>query len=477
MLYALHPIDSVSFSGSYRKQNKRSLLAVIFILYFRKEDDIMALIKCPECELQVSDKALSCPHCGYPMKSSADAPKGRGKAKPKHRRLPNGFGSITELKNRNLRNRFWCRACVGKTPYGKPILKPLKPDAYFNTYNEAYEALVEYNKNPYDLDLSMTVEELYDKWTDEYFKNTSDAYIRTITSSWQYCSSIYSMRAKDVRARHIKGCMDEGFRIETRGKKKGEKIYPTAGTKARMKSMFNLMFDFALEYEIVDMNYARTFDVSDDIVKEKEAAKRNHIIFSEEELQILWDNVEKVKFADWIIIQCYMGWRPQELATLRLEEVNLDEWYMCAGMKTDAGKQRIVPIHSKIQSLVKKNYDYAVEIGSEYLLNDKGQTHAGSWKLTHDKYANRFKKVIDELKLDPEHRAHDPRKTFITRCKKNGSGRICIERNGRTQHKGYHRINLHCKGYGMVEKRFGKNAIIKAHQVLIYEVHFFINSY
>ena len=26
------------------------------------------LIKCPECELQVSDKALSCPHCGYPMK-------------------------------------------------------------------------------------------------------------------------------------------------------------------------------------------------------------------------------------------------------------------------------------------------------------------------------------------------------------------------------------------------------------------------
>ena len=203
----------------------------------------MALIKCPECELQVSDKALSCPHCGYPMKSSADAPKGRGKAKPKHRRLPNGFGSITELKNRNLRNRFWCRACVGKTPYGKPILKPLKPDAYFNTYNEAYEALVEYNKNPYDLDLSMTVEELYDKWTDEYFKNTSDAYIRTITSSWQYCSSIYSMRAKDVRARHIKGCMDEGFRIETRGKKKrgerksrlGNRINPRKQRRKRIR--------------------------------------------------------------------------------------------------------------------------------------------------------------------------------------------------------------------------------------------------
>ena len=30
----------------------------------------------------------------------------------------------------------------------------------------------------------------------------------------------------------------------------------------------------------------------------------------------------------------------------------------------------------------------------------------------------RFKKVIAKLNLNPEHRAHDPRKTFVTRCKK-----------------------------------------------------------
>lgn len=26
------------------------------------------LITCPECELKISDKALACPHCGYPIK-------------------------------------------------------------------------------------------------------------------------------------------------------------------------------------------------------------------------------------------------------------------------------------------------------------------------------------------------------------------------------------------------------------------------
>lgn len=377
----------------------------------------MSLIQCPECKLQVSDKALSCPHCGYPLKEK-DQTKGRGKANPKRKRLPNGFGSITEIKGRNLRNPFMARICVGKNQYGRPVLKLLKPTAYFHTYNDAYTALVEYNKNPYDLDTDMTVKELYEKWTDVYLKNSSEAYTRTVSAAWSYCSSVYDMRAKDLRARHIKGCMEEGYRIETRGKKKGEKIYATAGTKSRIKSLFNVMLDYALEYEIVDRNYARTFDVSNDIVEEIQTAKRNHIPFTDEEMVSLWESVDKIKFVDWIIIQCYMGWRPQELATLRLDEVNLEKWYMQAGMKTDAGKQRIVPIHSKIRNLVKQNYDFALSIGSEYLLNDKGQTHAGIWKLTYDKYANRFKKVVSTLKLNPEHRPHDPRITFITRGKK-----------------------------------------------------------
>ena len=307
---------------------------------------------------------------------------------------------------------------VGKTELGRPIVKPLKPESYFSTYDLAYKALFEYNQNPYDLDDDISVDELYQKWSDEYFPKISDAAIRTITSAWSYCSSVKSMRAKDVRARHIKGVMENGYRIEHRGKKKDEKIFASANTKARIKSMFNLMFDYALEYEIVSTNYARTFDLSEEIIQEKEGAKRDHIPLTENELSILWKNVDSVPFVDWVLIQCYMGWRPQELATLRLDEIDLEKWYMQAGMKTPSGKQRLVPIHSKIRHLVKRNYDYAVSIGSQYLFNDKGQTHSGSWKVTYDKYRHRFEKVISSLGLNPEHRPHDPRKTFITRAKK-----------------------------------------------------------
>lgn len=377
----------------------------------------MALIKCPECELQVSDKALSCPHCGYPMKKEHEKIQ-RGKSTSKRMRLPNGFGSITELNRKDLRNRFWVRVPVGRTDTGKIIQKSLKPQSFFPTYQDAYAALVEYNKNPYDLEPDITVKELYEKWTDEYFEKVQDSYIRTIKAAWAYCSSIYNMRAKDVAPRHIKGVMENGYIISDRGKDKGEKRYATAGVKTKIKSLFNIMFDYAVEYEIVESNPARKFDLSGDIMKEVEQNKVNHIIFTDAEMNKLWDNLWNVKFVDWILIQCYMGWRPQELAVLRLDEIDLENWTITGGMKTDAGKQRTVPIHSKVKSLVQKNYDFAMSIGSEYLLNDKGHTHSGQWKLTYDKYANRFKKVVSALELNKNHRPHDPRKTFVTMAKK-----------------------------------------------------------
>ena len=70
------------------------------------------LTQCPECELPVSDKANACPHCGYPLKPSEKIK--RPRKSNKRRRLPNGFGQISEIKNRNLRNPFRAMVTVGK---------------------------------------------------------------------------------------------------------------------------------------------------------------------------------------------------------------------------------------------------------------------------------------------------------------------------------------------------------------------------
>ena len=372
------------------------------------------LIQCPECELQVSDKAIACPHCGYPMKPTDKPRKPRNKNN-KRRRLPNGFGQISEIKNRNLRKPFRAMITVGKNSVGRPICKPLKPESYFETYNDAYAALVEYNKNPYDLDTAMTVKDLYERWSVSYFATLkSESSIRTVTSAWAYCSSIYNMRAKDIRARHIKGCMDEGVAVI-----KGEERRPTANTKSRIKSMFNLMLDYGVEYEIVDKNYARTFNLSDDIVQEREEVKRGHMPFTDAEMNILWENVSTIQYIDVILIQCYSGWRPQELGLIKLENVDLHNRTFKGGMKTQAGIDRAVPIHSKIQSLVKQRYEEAVKIGSDYLINcTDAKTHRSSYMCTYDKYQQRFNKIIKRLQLNSLHRAHDGRMHFVTMAKK-----------------------------------------------------------
>ena len=172
------------------------------------------LTQCPECELPVSDKANACPHCGYPLKPSEKIK--RPRKSNKRRRLPNGFGQISEIKNRNLRNPFRAMVTVGKTSNGRPICKPLKPESYFATYNDAYAALVEYNKNPYDLGTAITMQELYDKWLPEYEKTVKST--KAVTSAWPYCSAVYKMRVMDIRARHVKGCMDCEARVHIPGR-------------------------------------------------------------------------------------------------------------------------------------------------------------------------------------------------------------------------------------------------------------------
>lgn len=379
------------------------------------------LLQCPECELQVSDKATYCPHCGYPMQP--DVRQRKPRKSNKRRRLPNGFGQISEIKGRNLRNPFRAMVTVGKTPAGRPICKPLKPESYFPTYNDAYAALVEYNKNPYDLGPAITARELYEKWTEEYFKTLkNDGSARAVTSAWAYCSSVYDMRVMDIRARHVKGCMEEGVAVV-----RGKEQHPSASMKNKIKSLFNLMLDYALEYEIVDRNYSRSFNLTEETIKEIQTVKKEHIPFTEEEMALLWEHVDDKRYVDAILIQCYSGWRPQELGLLELKDVDLENGTFKGGMKTEAGADRVVPIHSRIRSLVERKYKEALVVGSKYLFNCTDGRSGKPVMMTYQRYQRGFEMVRDELKLNPEHRPHDGRKHFVTMAKKAGVDEYAIK--------------------------------------------------
>lgn len=231
------------------------------------------------------------------------------------------------------------------------------------------------------------------------------------------------MKVTDLRSRHIKGCINEGFVVFKTGKR-----YATSNMKPRIKSLFNNMLDYAVEYEIVDRNHARAFDLPDNVKKEAAKVKTLHIPFEDYEMELLWDNLGTVDFVDVILIQCYSGWRPKELGLLQVEDVDIENWTFKGGIKSDAGTDRIVPIHPKIKELVKARYEEAVSIKSPNLINcTDGYARLKDLTLTYSKYKERFTKACDALNLNPKHRPHDPRKHFVTKAKKYGSDEYAIK--------------------------------------------------
>lgn len=369
------------------------------------------LTKCPECELPVSDKAISCPHCGYPLKEpNIKRSKYR---KAKRQRLPNGFGQISELKGKNLRKPFRAMVTIGKTDEGRPICKLLQPEAYFETYNDAYTALVEYNKNPYDFTSEITVEELHDRWFKAYSESVEPGTVRHIKSAWNYCNAVKHMNIKELRPRHIKMCIEHGTAM-VNGKEKA----PTPIVRQNIKTTFSKMFDYALEYELVDRNYAKDVKLSRTDQKKAVAERVSHIPYSDEEITALWENINAYPLAEIIIFQCYTGWRPGELERLETKNINLQEGIMTGGMKTIAGKNRIVPIHSRIRPIVEKWYKEAISEDREYLIGYPSSLGRKSDTLTYFRYNTNLKKLIKTLNLNPAHRPHDGRSHFVTMAKK-----------------------------------------------------------
>lgn len=301
-------------------------------------------------------------------------------------KLPNGFGGITKLSGKR-RNPYRVRITRGWTNDGKQLYDTL---GYYHTREEALTALANYNANPYDIKAdNITFSEVYEKWSSEHFENIVPSARRTWKSAYNYCKPLYNMRFKDIRVEHLEGTIKDADVGQN--------------TKQRMKSMFNLMYRWALKHEVCEKDYAQLCNS----VK-KGAPTIIRIPFTYDEINTLWDNLD-FPFVDMILISLYSGLRPQELASIKTENIDLENMTIKGGLKTDAGRNRIVPIHSAIQDLIKKRYNS----NNEYLFYD---LNLDNYPInTYERYYGRFQKVM--TKLNMKHMPHDTRHTFISEGK------------------------------------------------------------
>lgn len=233
------------------------------------------------------------------------------------------------------------------------------------------------------------------------------------------------MKMRDVKTSHLQKCVDLG----------AEKFSRAICEKIR--NLASQLCKFAMQEDLINKNYAQFLQLPP-------MQESNRQPFSDEDIKILLsnDNDETVKI---ILILIYTGFRPSEFFNLEVKNIDIEKWFIRGGGKTEAGRNRIVPISPKIQQYVKYFYTKAKLKGQKYLIvNSRGN------RLDVNNFRNRyFYKTLEDLGiLENENDRHltpySTRHTFATLCDRAGiDENLLIKMIGHTTKKTTDKFYIH----------------------------------
>lgn len=193
--------------------------------------------------------------------------------------------------------------------------------------------------------------------------------------------------------------------------KNGKTVMASDNIKSRIKSIFNLMYDYAVMAQIIQYNPARQFSLKG-IQGKIERKRKDKNIISKDHEDILRKDID-FGCTRIVLINIYSGWRPEEMLELEKKNIDLKNMTMKGGMKTEAGTDRTIPIHPKILPLVESYYNLS---DGDMLFYDYSKTKP--LRMTYDKYRGRFKKILDRHDWNDLYSPSCPRHTFSTKAKK-----------------------------------------------------------
>lgn len=306
-------------------------------------------------------------------------------------KLPNGYGTVRKLSGK--RRKPWM---VEKTIGWEPDLKTGKIKqkriiiGYFPTKKEALDALALFNANPYDLNNDkITLADCYEKWAGRKFEKISERTINSYRSAWKHLEAISDFPIKKIKTEALQQIIDD--------------CKLSSSSQLNIKCVMNGCFEYALQNDIVDRNYAQFVQI------EYTEAVIDRIPYTPKEIEQLWQLVrtEDLLAAKIVLILLYTGMRVNELLKLPHDCCSIREHFLnIQASKTKAGI-RIVPIHDDIFPLIREFYDMNK---SMLIVRDTG------YKIPYNNFVSRDYKKLNEL-LGSTHHLHDTRHTFVSQAK------------------------------------------------------------
>lgn len=304
-------------------------------------------------------------------------------------RLANGIGTVYKLSG-NRRNPYIVRKTTGweiDEESGKAKQKYITI-GYAPTRAKGLEMLMDYNKNPFDVESSkITFAELFSKWSAEKFPTISDSNVKGYNASYNCCSDIHERVFKDLKLADLQGVID------TCGKN-----YPTL---RKLKVLLSQMYEYAMKYEFCNKDYSQYVDILK--YKNRNPNRTDRSPFSNEEIEALWMQKNN-QYAQIVLMLIYSGVRVSELLDLKRENVHIDEHYFNVVESKTENVIRIVPIADKTYPFFRKWYDD----DCEYLLHTPEGAH-----FDYRNYYDSYWTPVMEL-INCSHKPHDTRHTCIS---------------------------------------------------------------
>ena len=268
---------------------------------------------CKKCKQEIPDESKFCNLCGAKQVRERSAKK-------------RGSGQGTVYKDSN--GKWIAEYTIGWDEIDGKLSRRKRKKRGFATKADALAYIPNLKQDLPQQDMNVKFKDLYKKWLDGHTEKVTQSTINCYKSAYKYFSPIYYAEIAKIRTEHMQKCIDEC----PHGKR----------TRENMKALGTSLWRYAMQLDIVDRNYAEYIYIH----KEEQAEK---IAFSKAQLDTMWANVEKVPNIKYVLLLCYTGMRLSEMLGAMTENYDPAEGFFVTGVKTDAGKNRVITISPKIR--------------------------------------------------------------------------------------------------------------------------------
>lgn len=280
---------------------------------------------CKKCSKIIDDAASYCQWCGASQITPKQASKRRG----------NGQGSVYKV------GKTWTAARVfGYTVSDDGRAKPNKSTkGGFKTKREALDYLPQLQpknekKSPHKIPYDITVKGMYELWLPTHkARGKSKSTIGCYTAAIKHFEDIWDYPFADAGIDDWQECIDDC----SRGRR----------TKENMKALVGLLY----KYAIPRGSAPDKINMGEYLYVTGEVGRRHPL--TDLEVETVRQSIGAVPYADYIYCMIYLGYRPQEMLTREIDKhYDRDEHCIIGGIKTEAGKNRVITISPKIQGYI-----------------------------------------------------------------------------------------------------------------------------